>query len=264
MTERRSFFASDSNRQEIEAQAKDSSATTRWLASIKLAEIHELWAAELLWVLKVDDDENTRSAAVNALKTFPPEILGKLGPSDSIQVEFTVLGDEVDYESWKFGILSPFSTETAGEYATAIESLVEHEGPITGGRIQRLIQLAAKPSGGGKISQVKFRALLDGLVKENILTRADEFFDSEDTDLWILHLPARPAIWVRPRNERLLTEIPVNEARQVLLNDQRVQRRPDNRDVAFACLQRHYEIMQNELFLVGEALEGQWRNLFRN
>ncbi len=142
-------------------------------------------------------------------------------------------------------------------------SIIAHEGPTTGGRIQRLLQLAAQPGGGGRISQGKLRPLLESLLEDNSLTRADEFFDSDNTDLWILHLPGHASTTVRPRNERFITEIPVNEARQVLLNDQRFQRRPDNRDVAFAVLQRHYEIQQNELHLVGEALEGQWQNLFR-
>lgn len=262
MTERKSFFTSETDQKELESLAVDGNATNRWLAAIKLSEIKELWSAKVLWRLKVDEDTNARSAAINALKSFPPNLLSQL--SSDVSETSHPSDDFSQFESWKSWILSPFSAETREEYVAAIMSIIAHEGPTTGGRIQRLLQLAAQPGGGGRISQGKLRPLLQSLLGDNSLTRADEFFDSDNTDLWILHLPGRPSTTVRPRNERFLTEIPVNEARQVLLNDQRFKRRPDNRDVAFAVLQRHYEIQSNELHLVGEALEGQWRNLFRN
>lgn len=261
MTDRKAFFNSHADQHELESQAVDTVATNRWLAAIKLSEIHEQWSAELLWKLKIDEDQNARDAAVNALKSFPAEILSKLGSVDSTSE--IVAEDYSDFESWKFGILSPWSSDTKDEYEGAALTIVEHEGPTTGGRIQRLLELAARPGGGGKITQAKLRPLLENLISANALTRADEFYDSDNIDLWILHVPGHPAVVLRPRNERLLTELPVNEARQVLLRDQRYLRRPDNREVAFAALQRHYEIHANEFFLVGEALEGQWQNLFR-
>lgn len=261
MTERKVFFESHADRQELEAQAVDSVATNRWLAAIKLSQIHEQWSAELLWKLKVDEDQNTRDAAINALKSFPAEMLSRLGSVDA-SVEF-IAEDYSEFENLKFGILSPWSNETRSEYEANALDIVSYEGPTTGGRIQRLLELAARPGGGGKISQAKLRPLLENLIRDNQLTRADEFYDSENIDLWILHVPGKPAVVIRPRNARLLTEIPVNEARQVLLRDQRFQRRPENREVAFSALQRHYEIQPNEFFLVGEAFEGQWQNLLR-
>lgn len=257
METRKSFFDSEINRQELEMLSDDRNPTNRWLAAIKLSEVHEPWAAILLWKLKVDDDDNTRTAAIAALKGFPEEILGSLSVSHSSSQSNRT------FEIWRSGILPMLTKDTQPEYESAIISLVHSEGPTTGSRIQRLLQKAAQPSGGGKLTQGKLKPVIERLIKGNSLTRADEFFDSSDLDLWILHIPGDPELVVRGRNERLLTEIPVNEARQVLLDDPRSQRRSDNKEVAFAVLRRHYQIDQNELFLVGEALEGQWRNLFR-
>lgn len=254
---RNDFFASESNRQEIENLAADETPSNRWLAAIKLSEIHEEWSATLLWKLKVDDDSNTRAAAIAALKKFPEDLLSRL------QLAGTDKPARRNVEVWRSGILPILSKDSRDEYEAAVLSLLQAEGPTTGGRVQRLIQKASQPSGGGKLTQAKLKPLLQNLIGANQVTRADEFFDSENLDLWILHIPTDPELIVRPRNERLLTEIPVNEARQVLLEDPRAQRRADNKEVAFAVLRRHYEIDQNELFLVGEALEGQWRNLFR-
>lgn len=257
METRNSFFQSELNRQELEGQSQDIVPTNRWLAAIKLSEIHELWAAKLLWNLKVDADENTRTAAVTGLKTFPESILSLLSEARSSSGVVSVS------ERWKSGILPALTKDSREDYEAAVLSIVASEGPTTGARIQRLLQQASQPSGGGKVSQGKLKPILDTLIKSNDLTRADEFLDSENLELWILHAPGQNDLVVRGRNERLLTEIPVNEARAVLLSDQRFQRRPDNREVAFAALRRHYDIDQNELYVVGEALEGQWRNLFK-
>lgn len=254
---RNDFFATESNRQELENLSADATSSNRWLAAIKLSEIHEEWAAKLLWKLKVDEDSNTRAAAIAALKKFPEKLLSSLhAKSEAVPARRAV-------EVWKSGILPVLSKDSREEYEAAVLSILQAEGPTTGGRVQRLIQKASQPSGGGKLTQAKLKPLLENLLRANEVTRADEFFDSENLDLWILHIPTDPELIVRTRNERLLTEIPVNEARQVLREDPRVQRRADNKEVAFAVLRRHYEIDQNELFLVGEALEGQWRNLFR-
>ncbi len=82
MTERKSFFTSETDQKKLESLAFDSNATNRWLAAINLSEIKELWSAKVLWLLKVDQDTNTRSAAINALKHFPPNLLSQLGSED--------------------------------------------------------------------------------------------------------------------------------------------------------------------------------------
>jgi len=71
-----------------------------------------------------------------------------------------------------------------------------------------------------------------------------------------------PEFVIRGRDGRDITEIPVNEARAVLLNNRLMRRNPSNRDAGFRVLMEQYGIKPNEFFLVGEAMEHQWQTLF--
>lgn len=253
--ERRSFFSASIDRDDIETKARSRQEIDRWFAAVALAQIHEPWAFDLLKVLKADRDESTRVAAVNALRAFPVEFFD-VSLIGSNEVSDFVPG------VWKIRPLPTYDVASRDLFLAAVMDIVGTEGPVTGGRIQSRLTGATAISSGKRISKGRLKTLLDELIKSNVLTRADSHLDSDHVELWIVHAPVMPEFVIRGRDGRDLTEIPVNEAKAVLLENRATRRNPANRDAGFRVLMEHYGIKQNEFHLVGEAMAQQWQTLF--
>jgi len=253
--ERRSFFSADIDPEELHAKAISSQDVDRWLAAVALSSVHEDWAFDILKSLKADKDENTRAAALNALRTFPPSFFD-VTTSDAFQ------GSGFTPGIWKIRPLPSYDSGSRDIFLAAVMDIVGTEGPVTGGRLQSRLSSATAISAGKRIGKGRLKTLLDVLIDTNLLTRADSHLDSEDVNLWIVHAPGMPEFVIRGRVGRDITEIPVNEAMAVLLENRATRRNPANRDTGFRVLMEQYDIKQNEFFLVGEAMAQQWQTLF--
>ena len=254
--ERNSLFSSDLDQGDIESKATSSIAVERWLAAVALGQTHEQWAFDLLRVLKTDSDDNTRTAATNALQRFPKNF--QVISSNSSSSSYSGFTPGV----WKIRPLPKYESQSKNFFLAAVLDIVNTEGPVTGGRVQNRLSSACKFETGARLGKRKVKTLLDDLIGSNALTRADMHLDSNDIDLWIVHFPGTVEFIVRPRNGRLLTEIPVNEARSVIQKNKAYRKDSSKRDDAFSELMNQYEIKPNEFFLVGEAMEHQWQTLF--
>jgi hypothetical protein len=253
--ERRSFFSTDIDREELQAKARSSQDVDRWLAAVALSSVHEDWAFDILKSLKADRDENTRTAALNALRTFPASFFDVTINDVSQASDFTP-------GIWKIRPLPSYDSGSRDVFLAAVMDIVGTEGPVTGGRLQSRLSSATAMSSGKRISKGRLKTLLDVLIESNLLTRADSHLDSEDVELWIVHALGMPELVIRGRNGRDITEIPVNEAKAVLLDNRATRRNPANRDTGFRVLMEQYDIKQNEFHLVGEAMAQQWQTLF--
>ena len=253
--ERRSFFSAEINQEELSIKAKSSNDVDRWLAAVALGQVHESWAFELLRKLKTDNDDNTRTAANNALKQFPKSFF-------EFQTDGVEQSSDFEVGIWKVRPLPTYETSNRDLFLGAVMDIVATEGPVTGGRIQSRLSNATSINGGRRVSKGRLQTLLDELLKSNLLTRADSHLDSDDVELWIVHAPGMPEFVVRGRDGRDITEIPVNEAKAVLLDNRATRRNPANRDAGFRVLMEQYGIKPNEFFLVGEAMEHKWQTLF--
>jgi len=255
--ERKSFFSNKFERSDLESKASSNRIDDRWLAAVALSRVLETWAFDLLQELKTDRDESTRSAALASLRHFPREYFDRFRGGEAA-------GQDTEFSPgiWKLKPLPEYEHELRDLFLAAVLDLVGTEGPVTGSRIQSMLTKASVIGGGGKVSKGRTRTLLIELLNSNLLTRADSHLSNDDIDLWIVHQPGSPAFVLRRRMGRELVEIPVNEARAVLMNSTKFRRNPKNRDAAFRILMDHYEIKQNEFFLVGEAMAFQWQTLF--
>lgn len=253
--DRNKFFGDKPKFEELLDQSRSSDPTERWIAAIGLSQHITLESARILWNLSRDDDPVTRDAATVGLREFDSGVLKLLEQETSGKSD-----TEFVPRIWKYQNIGPLTKESEGSFLETIENILWVEGPTTGSRIQRLLGMASGQN--RSMSQPKVSRLLERLLFTHTIARVDIHFDSEDISNWIVKLPTQPDFAIRDRNDRLLTEIPVNEARAVLSADRQFQRRPDNREVAFAILTEQYVIAPNEFFLVGEALEHQWRGLF--
>lgn len=258
LTEQKSFFTADFNRQDLEARASSPNDVDRWLAAVVLGQVHEEWSFDILKSLKSDVDENTRSAAINALRTFPQKFFVKsTGREDSSSEQFTP-------GVWKLRPLRALDSDNRELYLAAILDLISTEGPTTGLRIQNMLSKSSIIGTGKRVSRSRVKTLIDELVKFNLLTRADAHMNSNEIELWILHRPNASEFIVRKRNSRDLTEIPVNEAQAVLRASLSSGTALVDKDVAFKILIEQYDIKTNEFFLVGAAMDRQWQTLFLN
>jgi len=257
VTQRKSFFSASLERSDLESKATSNRVDDRWLVAVALGRVVEAWAFDLLQELKTDSDESTRSAALASLRQFPREFFDRFrgGETSSPDTEF-IPG------IWKLKPLPEYEHELRDLFLAAVLDIVGTEGPVTGSRVQSMLTKASFIGGGGKVSKGRTRTLLIELLDSNLLTRADSHLSKDDIDLWIVHQPGSPGYVLRRRMGRELVEIPVNEARAVLEYSAKFRRNPKNRDAAFRILMDHYEIKQNEFFLVGEAMALQWQTLF--
>ena len=254
--ERRSFFSAAIDRDDIETKARSRQEIDRWFAAVALGQVHESWAFEVLRKLKIDKDDNTRTAANNALKQFPKSFFELQNLEDDQSDEDFEVG------VWKVRPLPTYESRNRDLFLAAIMDIVGTEGPVTGGRIQSRLSNATAINSGRRVSNGRLQTLLDELLKANMLTRADSHLESDEVVLWIVHTPGMPEYVIRGRDDREITEIPVNEARAVLLDNRSMRRNPSNRDTGFRVLMEQYGIKPNEFFLVGEAMEKQWQTLF--
>ena len=206
--------------------------------------------------MKIDKDDNTRTAANNALKQFPKSFFEIQNPEDDQSSEDFEVG------IWKVRPLPTYETSNRDLFLAAIMDIVSTEGPVTGGRLQSRLSNATAINSGRRVSNGRLQTLLDELLKANMLTRADSHLESDEVELWIVHAPGMPEFVIRGRDGRDITEIPVNEAKALLLDNRSMRRNPTNRDAGFRVLMEQYEIKPNEFFLVGEAMEHQWQTLF--
>lgn len=253
--ERQSFFSASIDQEELQSKANSSDDVDRWLSAVALSSVHEDWAFDILKTLKADRDENTRTAALNSLRTFPASFF---------DISANELSQENDFVPgiWKIRPLPSYDSRTRDIFLAAVMDIVGTEGPVTGGRIQSRLSSATAISSGRRISNGRLKTLLDVLIETNLLTRADPHLDNDDVGLWIVHAPGMPEFVVRGRDGRDITDIPVNEAKAVLLLNRSTRRNLDNRDAGFRVLMEQYGIKHNEFFLVGEAMAGQWQTLF--
>lgn len=255
MTERSSFFSNEFDESEVAALSESPEPGDRWLAAIQLGQTSSLWAAQILWKLRLDEDSSTRTAAISAIRKYEPSVLAELGLNvDSGNTKF-------EPQVWKAHPLPKYEAASRELYAASIVDILGCEGPTTGGRVFRLLCAAAVAGGNSYPSRNQVKELVSKLFEMGSITRTDKHLDSSIFDMWILNLPDYPDLVIRPRMSRDLTEIPVNEAQAVLRQDPRFMRRP-NPDMGWEILKRQYEIGQNEFHLVGEALENQWLGLF--
>lgn len=256
MKERKNFFNSETNKDELISNSKSGSAAERWLAAIQLGRESELWAAELLWKLKEDSDESTRGAALASLRNFSADTLNQVGFEGSESAIAFVP------TSWKVRPLPKLEVATRDLFSASIIDILGAEGPTSGTRVFRLLIKAVAASGANYPSRTQVRDLLKPLVEKHAVTRVDKHLDSQHLEHWILNLVGYPEFVIRERGDREIDEIPVNEAQSVLKADLRFMRRPDS-DTGWEVLKRQYAIQQNEFHLVGEALEGPWQGLFK-
>ena len=253
---RKSHFDSGLERSQIEFMSNSSVAMDRWLSVIAAGQFLEEWALEIVWRLKSDQDENTRTAALHSLRNFPQDLL-----QNHHDISLGVLGDFVP-GVWKYRPLPEYSTNNKNLYFAAVIDILNTEGPSTGNRIERLLNMGSKVANNGSISKGRTKTILDSLISSNAITRADTYLDSSNIDHWILHIPGSPEFIIRGRNSRFLSEIPVNEARSIYLSNISID--PDNpdSDAAISILIDHYEIQNNELHKIGAAMAVQWEKLF--
>lgn len=256
MNERRDFFAYDASEEELIRQSKSTSADERWLAAIQLGQTHTAFAANLLWVLKEDSDESTRTAATMALRNFPVEILAL--------VELDKFAGDVNFEPthWKVRPLPKYVADSRDLYSAAMIDIVSSEGPTSGNRIFRLLSQASAAGGAYHPTRTQVRDTALALVEYRALSRVDKHFDSPLLEHLIMTIPGVPEVIIRDRFGREIADIPINEAQEVLRADARFMRRPSP-DMGWEVLMRHYDIKPNEFHLVGEALEGPWQGLFK-
>ncbi len=253
--DRNNFFGGHSTFEELAQQSRSNDASQRWLAAIGFSQYKTIESARILWLLSKDADTVTQDAAVVALREFDQEVLRQLEMENSA-------GQQHNFAPgiWKYQNIGPLTKDSEGVFHETVKSILSVEGPTTGARLQRLLGLASGQT--RSLTQNRVQRLVEGLIFAHEIARVDIHFDSPDLTVWIFNLPGQPDYCVRKRNERLLTEIPVNEARAVLAEDRQYKRRPNNRELAFKILTEHYEIAPNEFFIVGEALEHQWQGLF--
>jgi hypothetical protein len=180
--ERRSFFSAEINRTDLESKAHSSLEVDRWLAAVALQQVHEDWSFDLLWSLKVDSDEHTRTAALSALRTFPPSFFESSAQGATTPSSFA-------QGIWKVRPLPVFNEANSDLYLAAVIDLVAVEGAVTGGRINSRLSLATIAGCGSRVSQGRVKTLLKTLLDSNLLTRADAHLGSGDLSLWILHAP---------------------------------------------------------------------------
>jgi hypothetical protein len=257
MDQRRNFFSAEASQEELVANANSSSAGDRWLAAIQLGQESEVWAAELLWKLKDDTDDSTRSAAIASLRNFKQEVLFEVGGGGISEGYETFIPT-----TWKVRPLPKLEVASRDLFSASIIDILGAEGPTSGTRIFRLISKAVSASGNSYPSRTQIRDLLVPLLESHAVTRVDKHFESQILEHWIINLVGYPEFIIRERGEREIDEIPLNEAQGVLKNDARFMRRPDP-DMGWEVLKRQYDIHQNEFHKVGEALEGSWQGLFK-
>lgn len=254
MADQNSFGTPELGLDHLIEHAKSTDSTRRWTAALALADFESLQSALTLHELKSDPNELVRTAASASLAGFSQTTLSEMETKLATTVDSSFVSGV-----WKSSPLPPLVKAANEEYADAILEIVRTEGPTTGGRLRRLLGEASLMGKG--LNYAKLKSVLDPMLKEGIVLRVDRHGIDERLEKIIVSAPGLPEIVVRSRNQRLLTEIPINEARAVLQANTRYRLRP-NKNLGFEVLTRHYEIQPNELFLVGEALENQWAGLF--
>lgn len=242
------------NLSDLLAEINSPDSSRRWTIALSLSQFINIESALALHKLKSDPNELVRTAAATSLSGFSQSLLTEME---------TTLASKADSDFvsgvWKSSPLPPLLKDVAEMYAEAVLDIVKTEGPTTGGRLRRLLGEASLMGKG--LNYSKLNSVLDPLLKAGLVLRVDRHGVEARLEQVIISAPGLPEIVVRPRNQRLLTEIPINEARAVLQSNTRYRLRP-NKNLGFEVLSRHYEIQPNELFLVGEALENQWAGLF--
>ena len=255
---RNSFFDDPSSKIDLESRAKSKDAFERWSVSVELGHISEAWAIALLWKLKTDEDENTRTAAINSLRHFTPgEIASAVGTQSS---DFTPASQGL--KEWKIRTLPELNDETIGLFETVILDILATEGPTPGCRIFRLIGSSVNPNNKYVVSKNSIKKILASLQRRNIITRNDFFTQLDDLEVANFHLTNSPSVVLRSRGTRELQEIPITELREALQSNVRAMRRSNDSDFLFKCLVSQYEISPSEFHVVGRLLEKEWLGLF--
>ena len=255
---RKSFFEDSSSQEELQSRAQSADSFLRWSAAVELGQLTADWAISELWRLQHDSDENTRNAAKSGLAHRTPiELAEAIGESakDSPQ-------SRQDYREWKIRPLPALDETTEPIYKNVILDILATEGPTVGSRIYRLTGSSMDPNNMFSISKSRLKKLLRVSIEDGVLQRHDYTPATEDLETSTYFISGRESVAIRPRGQRMLSEIPVTEVRAMLNADPRVARRQNDFDFQFKVLARQYEISEKEFFIVGGLLEREWMGLF--
>lgn len=258
---RKSFFDDPSSKEDLESRAKSNDAFERWSAAVELSQKSEPWAIELLWSLRVDHDDNTRTAADAGLRAIEPGALARVvgGASSDRGINSS---ERSVYHEWKIRPLPDLDENTIAIFEAVVLDILGTEGPTPGSRIYRLIGSSINPNNKFVLSKHRLKKILKSLVERNVIARNDYMPASDDLETSNYFLATQLSVVVRPRGTRALNEIPVSEIRELLNNNPRAARRSSDTDFQFKVIATTYEIPANEYHIVGALLEKEWFGLF--
>lgn len=255
---RASFFESPSSEKELSEKAAHPDAFQRWACAVELGQIHEEWSVKLLQKLQLDDDELTRQAAKQSLKSIPKRLL----VSGMEMIDGKNLNLEISYEDWKIRTLP----ELTGDLNQVIEALVIDilgtEGPSTGSRLIRLIRESLSLNEPSSFTKKQLNSALNNLLRANRVARNDFFPERDDLSTSTYYLATLPPVAIRPRGSRQLDEIPATEIRHLLDSHPRARRGALSPDMGYRIISEHYAIKPHEVHIVGGLLEKEWLGIF--
>jgi hypothetical protein len=258
---RKSFFDEPSSQEDLETRVTSVDPFERWSAAVELSQKSEAWAIQLLWTLRVDPDENTRTAADAGLRGKSPgelaRVIGDSSPNSDLNSS-----QNRSYSEWKIRPLPDLDETTVAIFETVVLDILGTEGPTPGSRLYRLIGSSINPNNKFGLSKHRLKKLLKSLVERNAVARNDYMPASDELETANYFLANHVNVVVRPRGTRALNEIPVSEIRELLNNDPRASRRSRDSDAQFRVIANAYSIPSNEFHIVGALLEKEWFGLF--
>lgn len=269
MVQKKSFFADQSNHEEVRAHATGLDTTLRWSAAIELSEIDEVWAAQLLWEMRNDSDQYVQEVAEKGLRNFSAETLDKLATLLNQSTEPLIQssagvsissGGMAPYVDWKTRPLEPPTKENEWVIGAAVTDIVSVEGPVTGARVLRLYGESVFPDSPKKINRFRVRKATEQMISRSRISRADNS-NSDELEDWTLVKFGSLKPSPRERGPRRISEIPAIEIAAALEVSLGLRARRLNKDRKFEEILKIYGIRPNEFHLVGSALEREWASL---
>lgn len=263
---RKSFFESEANRAELEDIATNGNDSERWAVCLELAEIKELWAAELLIALTKSENENVRDAANIALSNLPTALIPgvkSLSSSDLGDVDSTAVNELGlrGYRAWKIRPIDLDDLQKNWLVDAVVADIIFTESPIVFARLGRLLANSVDPNNLYKLPWKIIQKSVERLIKSGVVRRCDQ--GADELSSWTLQSTNQDEVPVRIAGPRALEHVPLIEVRQFLKNQSagRLRYRA-NPDRDFAALALAYGIEQRDFHVIGALLEGPWRGLF--
>lgn len=274
--EGKAFFGTTATVESLVDRCKLEDATERWAAVIELGELGTVEAARALRGCLEDPDEFVREATRAAIKKMSKEVLVTAGlPTEPTgrpqlrvyqtgKVRFETHLQAPPFSPWRIRRLPEPGKSEPRLVDAAIVDIVGTEGPIRGHRLLNLYGRAVWPDQPSKLSQAKVQAVVERVIERGLISRSDDF-TSEYLSGWILHRTGSLPVLVRQRGARDLSDIPVNEVHEVLLElSQSIDgklRIDSNR--AFQLIFDFYKIEQRDWHVVGKLLTEEWAPLLK-